>query len=74
MEFIWRIKNRKYMKNTLTAIGVLVLVALFLGLPLMWIWNWVMPDIFGLAKITFSQAIGLNLLSIILFSRTNIKE
>jgi hypothetical protein len=31
------------------------------------LWNWLMPNIFGLRAITFSQAIGLVVLSKILF-------
>ena len=38
-------------------------VALLFALPTMWLWNALMPDIFGLTQITFWQALGLNLLS-----------
>jgi hypothetical protein len=40
----------------------------------MLLWNWLMPNIFGLPEITFWQAIGLNLLSTILFKPTTIKN
>ena len=43
------------------------LVALLLGLFVQWLWNWLMPDIFGLKTISFWQAWGLVLLSHILF-------
>lgn len=33
----------------------------------MWLWNWLMPTIFGLSIITFWQALGLLVLSKILF-------
>lgn len=52
-------------------IGIIVLVTLLLGYPLMFLWNWLMPIIFGLPKITFWQAIGLNFLSSILFKSYN---
>lgn len=43
-------------------------VALFLfGFVTMHLWNWLMPEIFGLRAITFAQALGLVLLSKILF-------
>jgi hypothetical protein len=42
-------------------------MALILGFVVMWLWNWLMPAIFGLTKITFWQAWGLVLLSHILF-------
>ena len=52
--------------ETLGKFTVLVLLlgvlALILALPTMWLWNWLMPIIFGLTKITFWQALGLNLL------------
>lgn len=42
-------------------------LALLFGFILMWLWNWLMPDIFGLPIITFWQAWGLVVLSHILF-------
>ena len=49
--------------------GVIIAMALALlfGLVVMWLWNWLMPDIFGLTTITFWQAWGLVVLSHILF-------
>jgi len=51
-------------------IGIIFGLALILALPTMWLWNWLMPDIFGLTKITLAQAFGINLLSSILFNHT----
>jgi positive regulator of sigma E activity len=49
--------------------GVLIAagMALILGIVVMALWNWLMPDLFGLDRITFWQAWGLLLLSHILF-------
>ncbi len=47
--------------------GLIVVMALLFALPTMWLWNWLMPEIFGLKVITFWQALGLNMLSGILF-------
>ena len=44
---------------------VLVLIIAF-GVIVMLLWNWLMPEIFGLPSITFLQAMGLLLLSKIL--------
>ena len=44
-----------------------VLFAFIFGYFVMVLWNWLMPVIFGLAKITFWQAWGLLLLAHILF-------
>lgn len=50
------------------------LCALVLGLPLMALWNWLMPTLFGLTKITFWQAIGLNILAGILFCHPSVSN
>lgn len=50
------------------------LCALVLGLPLMALWNWLMPTLFGLTKITFWQAIGLNILAGILFGHPSVSN
>jgi hypothetical protein len=48
-------------------IGVLFLYALLLAFPTYFLWNWLMPDIFGLVRIDILQALGLNFLANILF-------
>jgi len=67
------------MKNSFETIaafiGMIAIAIVLLGYPLMLLWNWLMPVIFGLPEITFWQAIGLNVLSTILFkSTTTIKN
>ena len=42
-------------------------VALLFGIILMALWNWLMPEIFGLPTISYWQAWGLVLLAHILF-------
>ena len=46
-------------------------MALLFGLVVMYLWNWLMPVIFGLPLISFWQAWGLVLLSHILFKSFN---
>lgn len=58
----------------LVAFLMVVAVALLMGFPVMWLWNYVMPDIFGLKQITFYQAIGINLLCSILFKNSSSKN
>lgn len=62
------------MERVISWLGIMVVAALIgaiiaaaAGLPLMWLWNWLMPSIFGLPTIGFWQAVGLNLLTTILF-------
>ena len=54
------------------AIGIAFAIAFVLfillgGLVVQWLWNWLLPDIFGLRQITFWQALGLLALCRILF-------
>lgn len=61
------------MEKLLIILGGLVVIvgiAFLLTLPVMLLWNWLMPVIFGLIKLTFWQALGLNLLSGFLFKNS----
>ncbi len=42
-------------------------LGLVLGLVIMWLWNWLMPGIFGLPTITYWQAVGIFILCHLLF-------
>jgi len=50
-------------------VALIVGLALLLALPTMWMWNWLMPMIFGLMKLSFWQALGINFLAEILFKK-----
>lgn len=54
-----------------TGLLTIVVVALFMALPTMWLWNWLMPDLFNLIEIGFWQALGINFLCGILFKGAN---
>ena len=54
----------------LLIVGILILSIILFGGPLMILWNWLMPYIFGLPEIGFWQACGLQLLATILFKST----
>jgi hypothetical protein len=67
------------MKSTIEAIalflGTIAIIVVLLGYPVMLLWNWLMPELFGLSKVTFWQAIGLNILCTILFRPSiNVKK
>jgi hypothetical protein len=53
-------------------------LAILLGFVIMWLWNWLMPDLFGLSTITYWQAVGLFILAKILIGgcggRSNSKK
>ena len=55
---------------SLGTILVAIICTLILTLPVMWLWNWLMPIIFGLPEITFLQTLGLTILSSFLFKPT----
>jgi hypothetical protein len=45
------------------AIGTLFLMSLVATFPTLWLWNWLMPELFGVKAVTFWQALGINLLA-----------
>ena len=51
----------------LMTLCVPVIISVLFSLPVMWLWNGLMPSIFKLPEITFLQALGLNFLCGILF-------
>jgi len=53
----------KIVGGILAVLGITFFMACLLALPVMWLWDWLMPELFGLTTITFWQALGLNLLS-----------
>jgi len=55
----------------LSLFGLLIFASIIGALPVMWLWNWLIPAIFGLVKISFFQALGLNLLTGLLFRNIN---
>ena len=56
------------------AIAVAVLAAVILTIPVYYLWNWLMPEIFGLTTLDFWQAFGISLLSGCLFQRGSTKS
>lgn len=54
-------------QTILVVLGTISFVILLLTLPLYFLWNWLVPAIFGGPVITFWQALGLNFLTSILF-------
>ena len=51
----------------LMALCISIIISVLFSLPVMWLWNGLMPAIFKLPEITFLQALGLNILCGILF-------
>jgi len=60
------------MEETIKILGsitLIVIVAVLFAFPIKWLWNWLMPVIFGLPTITVWQALGMALLCNILFGK-----
>lgn len=66
------------MSNLIGAIFLVILIVVFIAfiiaLPVMLLWNGLMPDIFGLKEISFMQALGLSLLFGLLFKSSSSKD
>jgi len=49
----------KFLVFTVNFIALSLIFALLLALPVMWLWNSLMPEIFGLVQINFWQTLSL---------------
>jgi hypothetical protein len=65
----------KSLEAILLVIGLLILSALLLAIPTMLLWNALLPHLFNTPHIGLYEAVGINILSGILFkSNVNIKK
>ena len=53
---------------------ILILMAAFVSLPVMLLWDWLMPTLFGLGTITWVQSFGLLVLSGLLFKNGTLNK
>lgn len=56
-----------------TILAILIVGVLY-AFPVMWIWNAVIPSIFGLPTIGFGQAVGLVVISKLLFYNGSLRK
>lgn len=61
----------KLLEIFITFVVASFLAAAIMSLPVMLLWDWLMPTIFGLSEITWFQAWGLMFLCGILFKSTS---
>ena len=63
-----QILYEKYKDKGLVILGLIgaTALALLLGYVVVWLWNWLMPALFGITTITFWQAVALIVLARIL--------
>lgn len=69
---------KKLIANQLRLAILSILIGLFtsalLAFPIKWLWNWIMPDLAGLAELSAIQAWGLMFLLRLMFPITKIEE
>lgn len=61
---------KRGIKKVLMVIGFVILgiaLCILFGFVLMWLWNWLMPMIFGLTELTYWQAVGVFILAKLIF-------
>ena len=63
-----------YLMVILAGIVLTIAMGLFLSLPVMLLWDWLMPGIFGLREITWMEAWGLLFLCGVLFKDNRIEK
>ncbi len=61
----------EFLIKFIVAILTAVIISALMAFPTMALWNYLMPAIFGLIKISFWQALCLNLLVGVLFGKTS---
>ena len=66
------------MKNLISRVLIIIsalvmytFVSVVLSIPVLLLWNWLMPTIFGITKITLGQAWGISLLCGLLFGQNS---
>lgn len=65
------LNKRSKLAKTVAIVSGFVVLGVFLvflfGYVVMLLWNWLMPEIFGLTEVTYWQALGILLLSKLIF-------
>ncbi|MEW6320350.1 MAG: hypothetical protein AB1635_04605 [Acidobacteriota bacterium] len=62
--------RRTVAKKVAIGVALFIAFAMFIvigGFVVRWLWNWLVPDLFGVRAVTFWEALGLLLLSRIMF-------
>ena len=60
----------KIILGALVVTATVLVVGLLYALPVMWIWNWMMPELFALPQLTLWQAFWGTFLCGLLFKNT----
>lgn len=61
-----------FIRTFLSILAMSIGFSILLTYPVMWLWNWLMPAIFGLKTLTFWQTFGLTMLANMIFGKVNL--
>lgn len=64
-------KFGKFIGSIMYGFSAMCIMACVMGYPVMWFWNYTMPEIFGLPEVDFLHALALNVLSGALFGKNS---
>lgn len=70
----YQFKPLAYLPVILGGVVLAATLAFLFGFFVMLLWNWLMPDIFGLGTVTYWQSWGLVLLSHLLFKASHVNS
>jgi hypothetical protein len=62
------------MEEKLIELIVVIIKFIIASFVLYLLWNWLMPDLFSIGKITFGQSMGVKVICNILFKDTTTKK
>ena len=63
----------KWLSEVIAISIIAIIMALIMAIPVMFLWDWIMPALFGLGTITLFQAWGLSVLCALLFKNNSSK-
>lgn len=61
----------KVIGGIVIVLGIALGIALLISLPVMWLWNGLLPSLFGFKTVTWTQALGLSVLCSLLFKSSS---
>ncbi len=63
----------RFVVTWLAGFALWLVVGLLTAAPLMWLWNWLIPKLFGLPTVGFFEAFGLLFLTKLLLLKTEVR-
>ena len=63
----------RFVVTWLAGFALWLVVGLLTAAPLMWLWNWLIPKLFGLPTVGFFEAFGLLFLTKLLLQKTEVR-